>query len=280
MKNSILCCFGLLLFAAGMVPARTWADEDLTRLGAIFLACRHREGPTAMDDLRAYAQDHGFSDVDMAAQLMQFVREGLPKCHDSLQRHATGAALWALVPFAGESGIPFVHEVMQDAEDGNLRQIALRAGLRMTPEKWEEWVREAAADKRFGDSDRWSIYEDVFRFGRDGDAKTRQRVITVLTEIRASDSYRVNQNSLGGWIAELQGGDTWETWLREVVTGEGFYPANREHAFNLAVQAGRSGDAKTRQRVIDVFTELCDDESLDVDRNALRRWIGELEKMP
>jgi len=68
--------------------------------------------------------------------------------------------------------------------------------------------------------------------------------------------------------------------LREVVTGEGFYPANLEHAFNLAVQAGRSGDAKTRQRVIEVFGELCDDESLDVDRNALRRWIGELEKMP
>ncbi|MBQ7251394.1 MAG: hypothetical protein IJS32_02195 [Kiritimatiellae bacterium] len=152
--------------------------------------------------------------------------------------------------------------------------------MRLAPDHWEEWLREAVADKRFGNRDRWMVYEDVFRIGRDADKKTRQRVIEVLAEMRVRDSYRVNQNRLGGWVAELKGGDAWEAWLREVLTGEGFYPANREHAFNLAVQAGRNGDAKTRQRVIEVFRELCDDESLDVDRTALRRWIGELEDEP
>ena len=211
---------------------------------------------------------------------MQSVREGLPPSDDPLRWHVSGAALWALVPFAGESGVPFVREVMQDAEDGNLRQTALRAGLRMTPEKWEEWVREAVADKRFGDFDRWMVYEDVFRIGRDADEKPRQRVIEVPTERRASDSRRVNQNRLGGWVAELKGEDAWEAWLREVLTGESFYPANREQASHLAMQAGRNGDAGTRQRVIAVFGEPCADEALDVDRAALRRWIGELEELP
>ena len=279
-KARILRCLACFLLVAGSVSAQSLTDEDLTHLGEIFLDCRHPEGPTAMDDLHAYAQGCGFSDAEMASRLMQLVRKGLPQSDDPLRRHVTEAALCALVPFAGESGVPFVREVMQDAENGNLRQMALRAGLRMTPEKWEEWVREAVADKRFGDFDRWMVYEDVFRIGRDGDEKTRQRVIEVLSEMRASDSRRMNQNSLGGWVAELKGGDAWETWLKEVVTGEGFYGADREKAFNLAMQTGRNGDAKTRQRVIEVFGELCADESLDVDREALRRWIGELEELP
>ena len=98
--------------------------------------------------------------------------------------------------------------------------------------------------------------------------------------MRGKDSCPANRDCLGKWVAELKGGDAWEAWLREVFAGEGFNDAARRDACELAVQTGRNGDAKTRQRVIDVFTGMCEDESLDVDRNALRQWIGELEKLP
>ena len=280
MKRFVFCWSVCFFLSAGILSARVLSDEDKARFHDIFLMCRDEVDSGPEEDLSALAKAQGLSNEEMASRLMQFVREGLSKSDDPLQRHATGAAMSALVPFAGESGVPFVREVIQVAEDGNLRQIALLAGLRMAPEKWEEWVREAVADKRFGDFDRWMVYEDVFRIGRDADKKTRQRVIEVLSEMRASDSYRVNQNCLGGWVAELKGGDAWEAWLKEVLTGEGFYGADREKAFHLAMQAGRDGDERTRQRVIEVFGELCDDESLDVDRTALRRWIGELENLP
>ncbi|MBQ7252513.1 MAG: hypothetical protein IJS32_07925 [Kiritimatiellae bacterium] len=169
---------------------------------------------------------------------------------------------------------------MREAADGHLRQLAVLAGLRMTPDRWEEWVREAAADKRFNDLERWIIYEDILRIGREGDEKTRQRVIEVLSEMRGKDAYPANRDSLGKWIAELKGGDAWEAWVKEVFAGEGFNDAAKRDACELAVQAGRNGDERTRQRVIEVFGELCRDESLDVDRTALRRWIGELEDLP
>ena len=272
--------FACFLLAVESVPAGVMTEKDEACFRDIFLTCRDREGPTTWDDLRAYAQANGFSDTEMAARLAEFAKTGLEKQADATRRHVAASAIYALTPFAGENGIPFIREVIRDAEDGNLRQAAVLTGIGLTPEKCEEWVREVEMDKRFGDFDRWLVYESAFKIGRDGDGTTRQRVIEVLTEMRGKDSYRVNQNRLGGWIAELKGGDAWEAWLKEVVTGKGFYPANRKHAFNLAMQAGRNGDAETRQRVIDVFTEMCNDESLDVDRNALRQWIGELEKLP
>ena len=280
MKRFVFCWSVCFFLSAGILSARVLSDEDKARFYDIFLMCRDEVDSGPEEDLAAFAKAQGLSNDEMASRLMQFVREGLSQSDDPLQRHATGAALAMLVPFAGESGIPFVREVIQVTGDGNLRQTALRAGLRMAPEKWEEWVREAVADKRFSDFARWMLYEDVFRLGREADEKIRQRVIEVLSEMRGKDSYRVNQNRLGGWVAELKGGDAWEAWLKEVFAGEGFNDADRRDACELAMQTARNGDAKTRQRVIEVFTEMCDDESLDVDRAALRRWISELEKAP
>ena len=280
MNKCVLCWIGLVLLAAGFFPARSLAGEEMSQLRDIFLTCRRVEGPTDLDELHAYAQVHGFSDAEMAGQLMALAKARVDFNASDGQRHLAKVVLYYLRFFGGDKEYEFLLDIMRTGPDAETRLVAARSCLHMKPETWEPWLREVVADGRFGDLDRFLVYEDVFRLGREADEKTRQRVIEVLSEMRGKDSYRVNQNRLGGWVAELKRGDAWEAWLKEVFAGEGFYPANRGQAFELALKVGRNGDAKTRQRVIEVFTEMCDDESLDVDRAALRRWIAELEKAP
>ena len=269
-----------LLLLAVVCPLRAMAGEETEHLYDIFLRCRHPRGPTALDDLRAYAQAHGLSDAEMSGMLVELAKAGLDDKGDVARQRLARCALYELPNFGGIAAVEFLRNVMRTGPDAKARLVAARSCLRMKPESWEAWLREVVSDGRFGDHDRFLAYEEVFQIGRDGDDGTRQRVMEVMNEMRASDASRVNRNRLGGWVAELEGGVAWEAWLREVVAGEGFYPANREHAFKLALKAGQNGDVQMRQRVIEVFGELCEDESIEVDRATLRQWIAELEKLP
>lgn len=257
-----------------------FSPEELSPFEYIFTRCRSRHDTTELDDLRSYARCKGFSDAEMATRLVELAKQGLNSETDAEKQRLASSALIFLKFFGGEAEGVFARQVMRETDVERIRLRAACTAIRLLPEETGELLQELEADKRFGDADRYCVCEEVFHLGQEGDAKIRQNAIEVLNEMRMKDPCRVNQNRLGGWVAELKGGDAWESWLREVVAGEGFYDANREHAFKLAVQTGRNGDAKTRQHVIEVFGELCNDESLDVDRNALRRWIAELEKLP
>ncbi|MBQ7252227.1 MAG: hypothetical protein IJS32_06475 [Kiritimatiellae bacterium] len=272
-KRRLLCCLACVLLVAGSVSAQSLTDEDRARFRDIFLMCRHPGGPMPVDDLRAYAQGHGFSDAEMAARLLAFAQEGLAENADAGQRRLARCAIGHLRDCGGETEAAFLRKLMRETEYGDLRQAAALVGMRLEGETWEEWLREAVADKRFGDFDRRMVYKNVFLIGRDGDEKTRQRVIEVLTEMRATDSCRVNQNRLGEWVAKLKGGDAWEAWLREVLADEGFYPANRKHAFEMALQAGRNGEKATRQHVIDVLEKMLSEESDERNRIDLRHCL-------
>jgi hypothetical protein len=232
------------------------------------------------DDLLGYAKANGFSDAEMAAQLVALAQAGMGGNADAKDRRLAACAISHLELFGGEAEKEFVREAMRKMGDETIRSAAFRTGVRLAPGEWEEWLREVAADKRSETQERYLAYEEIVRLGQNADETTRQRVIEVLNEMREKDSYSANRNCLGRWVAELKGGDAWEAWLREVLEGKGFHDADRRDACALAIRVGRNGDAKTRQHVIEVLEKLCNDESLDVDRNALRRWIAELEKLP
>ena len=153
---------------------------------------------------------------------------------------------------------------------------ALHALFRMVPEKWEDLVREIAADEKYSDYDRFLAYEETFRVGMGGDLNTRNRVIEVLEEMRAIDTSKSNRNSLGLWLTELKGED-WEEWLRKVTTEDGFTSADRNRAYDLAFRIGRDGDEKTRQHVLAVLKEMWDKEDVRGVKNILGHLIKELE---
>ena len=278
LKKRIFAWSACFLLAIGMATARGAELEPWAGLEDLLFACSD-----SMDDgiettnARDFAKARGFSESELAEKLVALVESELKEPVDSC---VAACAIGRIAEIGRETEREFLREVMRTARDGGMRQEAFDAGIRMKPDAWEEWLREMATIANFGDLDRYVAYRNVFWLGRDGDEKTRQRVIEVLSEMRGKDAYPANRDSLGKWVAELKGGDAWEAWVKEVFAGEGFNDAAKRDACELAMQAGRNGDAKTRQRVIEVFGELCDDESLDVDRAALRRWIVELEDKP
>ena len=300
-KNRLLCCLACVLLLAGSVSAQSLTDEDRARFRDIFLMCRHPGGPMPVDDLRAYAQGHGFSDAEMAARLLAFAQEGLEENADAGQRRLARCAIGHLRDCGGKTEAAFLRKLMRETEYGDLRQAAALVGMRLAAEKWEEWFREAKADPRFEAVDRYLLRKAVFGIGRDGDEKTRRRVIEVLAEMR-NGLPQAERNHVGVWIAELEGGDAWERWLRKVTAKEsflgrtpampalgevvfrklgvreGFYGIDHERACELAFRVGRDGDEATRQHVIDVLQGLLADGSYRGDERFLRRKIAELHK--
>jgi hypothetical protein len=93
----IIVGWGLLL-AAGY-----GAESDgLDPIRDIYLTCRHPGGPMSDDDLLGYAKSRGFSDAEMAAQLVALAQMGLNGEASAEQRRFGGCAIYSLALFGGQ----------------------------------------------------------------------------------------------------------------------------------------------------------------------------------
>lgn len=272
--------FGLFAMAWVLSLASGYASgsEGLEPLRHILQTRRCGLGSSTPGELRDYAERNGFSDAEMAAQLMELAKEGWDGKADAEQQRVARRALRELADFGGEEEYAFLRDAMRTAADGETRRESAVSALRMRPETVEEVLREVAADIRLRDFERYHVCKAAFWLGRDGDEKTRKRVVEALQEVRNID--RKHRIPLGQWILELEGDDNWEPWLREVVASEESIWGHRHAAYAWAFRVGRDGDGKTRAHVIDVLKELRETESFEPNRNYLRLWLDELEKLP
>ena len=263
-----------------LAPGYGLSPKDRNAFECFFTRCRSRSDTTPLDDLRAYAQASGLSDAEMAARLLELVKEDWNVETNSPERRLAGSALVYLGYFGGEAEGAFVLQVMQETDDEILRRRAACAAIRMMPEKMEWLFGKMETDKRFGNLDRFVVCREAFQFGREVDERARQRVIGIFRELGQRDAFRSYRTHLDTWIAELEGGDKWEQRLRQVSTGEEFRGADQEEASTMAFRVGRDGDEKTRRHVIEVLKELRESGDYRGNLNILELRIGELEKMP
>lgn len=194
-----------LLAALFVVSAASGFDVDIMDpVQLILLECRHVGGPTQSDDLLAYAKAAGLSDAEMSERLVELVELGLGDAPDFTERQLSLGALWGLAHFGGEKENDFVKEIMRTTNDETTRHIAVRVGIQMMPEKWEDWVREVVDNRSFDDLTRFDAYEEVFQIGQSGDEKTKQHVEKVLWSLVEQDEYPGNQERLRRWARALQ----------------------------------------------------------------------------
>ncbi|MBQ9344553.1 MAG: hypothetical protein IJT88_05000 [Kiritimatiellae bacterium] len=201
MKAVVILVVAILMFP---FAGHTADIDDTDPLQRIFLECRHFDGPTQEDDLRAFAKATGLSNTEMSEKLIALVRNGLGDNTNALQRQLTYGALGGLAYFGGDAENDFVREVMRTTSDPTLRHIAVRVGIRMKPKQWEEWVREACSDERFDSLTRFDAYEEAFRIAQRGDELTRRRVEQVLSEFADKDPSPGNCEELRKWSADLK----------------------------------------------------------------------------
>ncbi len=201
MEKVIRITIGLLICIA---PA--FGDElrleDIVQ--AILLQCRGPEDPTPDADLADYARVNGLSNAEVSKILVSFIEDGLQAEGDNLQRQLTAGSLAALPRFGGEQEVDYVWSIVQTTEDAGLRRRAILVGMRMNPEKWEEWLRYVATDNRFDSLTRFVTYQEAYRLGKNKDDGTRQRVDQVLSEFADKNSSPGNCADLKKWSDELK----------------------------------------------------------------------------
>ena len=198
----VAACF---LLVGGVVSAQTQTDEFSGRVAEIYFTCRDEIDSGPETDLEELAKAEGLSREEMAELLMQLVNEGLDENASADQRYLADCALWGLGPFAGEKEFIFVRNLVRATKDvKGIRRTAIMVGPRMAPEKWEEWLREVMADERSDNYDRFLVLQAAFQIGRDGDEKTRRRVVEVFEEMKTRGVSDANQRHLDEWIAELE----------------------------------------------------------------------------
>lgn len=272
-KTIAISAMTLFMAAVSAICGQEYGELDDLEICLLSHTCPG--GPSIEERLESYAKKCGLSKEDLAKKLSKIVKHGLWPNSDDFQSGLAKNALWGLAKFGGTNEYALVHGIMQQQGD-KFFYAALHALFRMVPEKWEDLVREIAADEKYSDYDRFLAYEETFRVGMGGDLNTRNRVIEVLEEMRAIDTSKSNRNSLGLWLTELKGED-WEEWLRKVTTEDGFTSADRNRAYDLAFRIGRDGDEKTRQHVLAVLKEMWDKEDVRGVKNILGHLIKELE---
>lgn len=187
-----------------ITSAHGFEVDESDPIQLILMECRHPDGPTQADDLLAYAKAKGLSNAEMSARLMELAELGLVNDADALQRQLSYGALGGLSYFGGEDENAFVRDVMKTTQDVVMRHIAVRVGIRMMPEKWEEWVQEVATDELLDDLTRFDAYEEAYRIGKNADKNVRQRVESVLSGLSEQDESGGNQEHLRRWSAELK----------------------------------------------------------------------------
>lgn len=176
--------------------------EDIAR--DILMCCRGPEDPLPDEDLASFAMRKGLSDEDISGMLVRFVEDGLGGGGDAVERQLTGASLWALARFGGKRESLFVRQIMRETEDAGLRQTAVRVGMRLAPDNWEEWLREVATDGRFDDLTRFDACEEAYRIGQNADGQTRQRVEQVLSELAEKEDNPGNRSNMRCWAEVLK----------------------------------------------------------------------------
>lgn len=186
-----------------MVWGASAAPEDMEVLKDILLVCRGPEDPMPNDEIAEYARLSGLSDAAVSDMLIELAQAGLNGNSDAMQRQLAEGALWGLARFGSERGNQYVRELMLATQDTGIRQVCIRVGIRMMPEKWEEWLR-LAADSRFDDLTRFNAYEEAYRVGQGGDDNTRQRVEKVLSEFVSMESTSGNDMNLRQWTSDLK----------------------------------------------------------------------------
>ncbi len=204
--HCFLCWAASFLLVGGVVFAHPMTDEFRERVRRIYAKCRQMNEPGPERDLIALAKAEGLSREEMAGALVQLVEEGLAENADPGQRSLAHSALWGLVPFGGEKEFLFIRELVSTTKDAKsiLRRTGLIVAPRIMPERWEEWLREVVADERSDSYDRFLVCQEAFWIGRDGDAKTRRRVIEVLGEMKRRNLSEADRRDLQGWIDELE----------------------------------------------------------------------------
>lgn len=146
MKKVILTLVALsICILTGL--ADEYSPKDIVPL--ILLQCHGPEDPTPDEELADYARIAGLSNADVSKILVSFIEDGLQAEGDNLQRQLTAGSLAALPRFGGEQEVDYVWSIVQTTEDAGLRRRAILVGMRMNPEKWEEWLRYVATDNRF-----------------------------------------------------------------------------------------------------------------------------------
>lgn len=201
MKKYILA---MLVFCACHAVVSGDGPEPLESIRLILLSCGNPDRPTQEEELRAFARAHDISNAEMSSMLIDLAGPGLGSATDPLQRYLADGALWGLGCFGGAKENDFVRNVMRTSQVASLQKVAVRVGIRMMPENWEEWVREVASDKRYDDMVRFDAYEEAFRIGMGGDDKTRRHVGEVLLELVGQEAYEGNQKRLRRWADELK----------------------------------------------------------------------------
>ncbi len=174
------------------------------RIQSLLLSCRHPGDPTPTDDLRSFAAANKLANNEMSDLLMQLAKPGLDEKADATQHDVTHAALWGLAIFGGEEEYAFVLELLETTNDDSLQKTAVRVGIRMVPENWENLVRKVAATERFDSLTRYDAYEEAYRIGRNGDERTRQRVEQVLSELEKTESNPGNRMDMRHWSEKLK----------------------------------------------------------------------------
>ncbi len=197
------CILALLVFCACHTVVSMDASDKLESIRLILLSCGDPDGPTQEEELRALAIAHDISNAEMSSMLIELAGPGLAAHAEPLQRELVDGVLWGLGCFGGAKEKEFVRNVMRTSRDSHLQKAAVRVGIRMMPEGWEEWVREVVSDKRYDEMVRFDAYEEAFRTGRGGDEKTRMHVGEVLLDLIGEDPYEGNRERLRRWSAEL-----------------------------------------------------------------------------
>ncbi len=170
----------------------------------ILLSCVRPGYPTPNEEMEAFARGRGISNAEMSELLMSLVEEGLHDDADALSRRVADGALWGLSRFGGDHESEFVREIIMTTKDNGIRLTAVLAWMRIVPEKWEDMVREVAADSRFDSLTRFVTYQEAYRIGQNGDERTRRRVEQVLSEVHDNEPSPGNRLDMQKWTSELK----------------------------------------------------------------------------
>ncbi len=199
MNKVILTVIAIFMCILTGLADEYYSPKDIVSL--ILLQCHGPEDPTPDEELADYARVNGLSNAEVSKILVSFIEDGLRGEGNRSQHQLARASLWALARFGGEKEVDFVRSVMRTAEDSGIRRAAVLVGMRIAPEKWEEFIREVAANEN--DSlTRFVAYEEAVMIAMKGDDAEKRNVERVFSELAEIDGHRAER--LRRWAAELK----------------------------------------------------------------------------
>jgi len=206
----ILANMNLLIFLGcvallGVMSAPAAEPNPWEGFEGCLWVCISPDHPGGGTTPRDFARARDKTDAELAEKLVEIIQRGMREdANAEAASHAQGA-LWHLRGIGGEKEFAVVREVMRTTKDvKGIRRTAILVGIEMMPEKWEEWLREVMADERSDNYDCFLVCQEAFRIGRDGDDKTRRRVVEVLEEMKRRNLSDADRRDFDKWIDELE----------------------------------------------------------------------------